>query len=285
MLCVTDVRFNYPGGAPVVDGLCFTVAAGEVVAIVGRNGAGKSTLLRLLNGLLTPAGGRITVNGASTAQTPVHLLARQIGTVFQAPEQQIFNARVDEEIAFGPRQLGLRGAQLRERVRAVLERVGLDAVAARHPLDLDAAALRFVAIGSVLAMAPPMLLLDEPQRGLDARALARLEALIAEEAAAGTAVLVVCHDMDFVARRATRVLALAGGRIVADSDVTAFFLDDQCVRRAGVDVPDPLLLAQLLDLPPALTPDAVAATWIAHVTRGQRDNTPRMEKFFKNQEK
>jgi energy-coupling factor transport system ATP-binding protein len=247
----------------VLTDVTFTCGPGEVTAIVGRNGAGKSTLLRLLNGLLKPVSGSVAVNGRDTARTPVHVLARQIGTVFQAPEQQIFNATVRDEIAFGPRQLGLSGTALDERVAEALHLAGLTADAGRHPLDLDQAALRFVALGSVLAMRPPILLLDEPQRGLDATALARLDAIIAQQAAAGNCVLMVCHDMDFVARRASRVLAIAAGRVVADRATLAFFTTGQLTRAAGVEVPDTVALSAALGLEPALTPAVLAASWIA----------------------
>ncbi|MCX5496680.1 ABC transporter ATP-binding protein [Kaistia dalseonensis] len=263
MLDVASVDFAYPGGNPVLSDIAFSVRRGEVLAIVGRNGAGKSTLLRLLNGLRQPASGTVTVDGLNTADTPVHVLAHHIGTVFQAPEQQIFNAKVHDEIAFGPRQQGLTGAALEARIAEVLGRIGLADAAQLHPLDLDAAARRLVALGSVLAMKPPVLLLDEPQRGLDANAMARLEAIVAEEAEAGTCVILVCHDMDFVARRASRVLALAQGRIAADLPTLDFFTSDELTRKAGVEVPDPVELARFLGLPPVLTPSALAAKWLA----------------------
>lgn len=263
MLSVDDVAFSYLPGAPVLSDIRFRVAAGEVVAVVGRNGAGKSTLLRLLNGLYQPDSGAIVVNGNATSDTPIHLLARSIGTVFQAPEQQIFNATVRDEIAFGPKQLGLSGQALADRVAEVLERIGLSGEAETHPLDVDQSARRMVAIGSVLAMQPPILLLDEAQRGLDKVALDRLSAIIESEKARGTAVILVCHDMDFVARRADRVLGLAQGRLQADLPTSAFFTDAALTAAIGVEVPDVLALATRLGLPPALTPERFAALWMA----------------------
>jgi energy-coupling factor transport system ATP-binding protein len=263
VLRADKVAFAYRDATPVLDEVTFCANAGEVLAIVGRNGAGKSTLLRLLNGLLRPRAGSVIVDGCDTATTPVHMLAHHIGTVFQAPEQQIFNATVRDEIAFGPRRLGLRGAALDARVAEALELAGLNDDAVRHPLDLDQAALRFVALASVLAMRPPVLLLDEPQRGLGAVALARLDAIIAQQAAGGTCVLMVCHDMDFVAQRASRVLAIAGGRVVADEPALAFFTDPALTRAAGVEIPDTIALATELGLAPALEPSALAASWLA----------------------
>lgn len=263
MLTVDDVTFAYAPGAPVLSDVTFHVPPGQVVAIVGRNGAGKSTLLRLLNGLYQPATGAIVVNGNATSDTPVHLLARFIGTVFQAPEQQIFNAKVVDEIAFGPKQLGLTGKALDERVGEVLQRIGLAGEAETHPLDIDASARRMVAIGSVLAMQPPVLLLDEAQRGLDKAAIDRLARIIADEKARGTTVLLVCHDMDFVARNADRVLGLAQGRLAADLSTEAFFTDAALTAAVGVEVPDMVSLSAALGLAPALSPERFAAAWMA----------------------
>jgi len=262
MLSVDAVTFAYPNAGVVLDDITFEASASNVLAIVGRNGAGKSTLLRLLNGLLTPQSGTIGVNGYSTVTTPVHLLARHIGTVFQAPEQQIFNPTVRAEIAFGPIQLGLTGRDLAERVDAVLERTNLSDHAASHPLDLDQATLRFVALGSVLAMRPPILLLDEPQRGLDARAIVRLASILREESSRGTCIVLVCHDMEFVAAMADRVIALADGRLVADRSTLDFFASADAAHAVGVEIPDSLALAVELELEPALTPAALARVWL-----------------------
>ena len=267
MLSVDRVTFAYGNAAPVLEDISFGASAGQVVAVVGRNGAGKSTLLRLLNGLYQPRAGTILIDGCDTKTTPVHVLARHIGTIFQAPEQQIFNPTVVSEIMFGPKQLGLKGRDLHERVTGVFERTGLGALAKTHPLDLDQATLRLVALGSVLAMRPPVLLLDEPQRGLDARALVRLESIIVEESRRGTCVVLVCHDMDFVARRADRVLALANGRIVADESALDFFSAAELTVAAGVEVPDSLALAHALELAPSLTPSALAGHWLTENAR------------------
>jgi len=263
VLAVEHVTFSYVEGKPVLSDIDFSARRGEVVAIVGRNGAGKSTLLRLLNGLYQPEAGRVIIDGLLTSETPVHQLAPHIGTVFQAPEQQIFNARTYDEIAFGPKQLGLTGEALAARVNEVLERVGLAGEADSHPLDIDQSSRRMVAVGSVLAMQPPILLLDEPQRGLDRPAMQRLETIIAEEKARGTLILLVCHDMDFVARRADRVLALARGVLGADLPTAEFFTARELTDLVGVEIPDVLQLALDLGIEPSLTPAAFADAFLA----------------------
>jgi energy-coupling factor transporter ATP-binding protein EcfA2 len=208
VLAVERLSFFYAGAAALLTDLSFRVGAGEILALIGPNGAGKSTLLRLINGLLKPAGGRIEIAGRDTRKLRVDELAHHVGTVFQEPEYQIFEPTVRREVEFGPRQLGVAKAEIESRRDAVLARTGLAAEPDRHPLDLTYAQQRFVAIASVLANAPKLLLLDEAQRGLDAAHTERLEAILAAEKAAGTATVIISHDLDFVARNATAILDL-----------------------------------------------------------------------------
>ncbi len=263
MLKVENVAFHYEAGTQVLRDVSFSATTGEILALVGRNGAGKSTLLRLLNGLRKPTQGSIVIDGKNTADTPVHLISHSIGTVFQTPEQQVFNATVRDEVMFGPKNLPLSAAEREERVRRSLARTRLTDHAASHPLDLDQAQRRFVAIASVLASEPPALLLDEPQRGLDAHGKALLEEIIREEQDAGRCIILVCHDMEFVARLATRVVALSDGRLSADITPLAFFSDPVLTTQASVEAPDILRLSIALGLPPSLTPSSFAGTWLA----------------------
>ncbi|WP_336799153.1 ABC transporter ATP-binding protein [Kaistia sp. MMO-174] len=208
ILAVENLSFGYAGAPRLLADLSFRVGAGEVLALIGPNGAGKSTLLRLINGLLKPEGGRIAIDGRDTRKLRVDELAQHVGTVFQEPEYQIFEPTVRREVEFGPRQLGLARAEIDSRRDRVLARTGLAAAAGRHPLDLIHAQQRFVAIASVLANAPKLLLLDEAQRGLDALHTERLETILAAERATGTATVIISHDLEFVARNATAILDL-----------------------------------------------------------------------------
>lgn len=245
MLTLNNLSFSYPSQPPLFAGLTAHVEPGEVLAIVGRNGAGKSTLLRLLNGLLRPDAGHVSVFGRTTADRKVHEIARDIGTLFQTPEQQLFAARVDEEVAFGPKQLALAEVDVQGRVDLALQRTFLREQAHRHPLDLSTAERRFTALASVLAMHPAVLLLDEPQRGLDRLWTERLEAVIAAERQAGKAVVLICHDMDFVDRNAQIVLALGTGERPVVRQAADFFADPQLLRQAHVDVPIRIRLSSM----------------------------------------
>lgn len=262
MLKIEGVAFQYAKGTDVLRDISFSAQPGEVIALVGRNGAGKSTMLRLLNGLLKPTRGKIIIEGKDTAETPVHIISHSIGTIFQTPEQQMFNATVRDEIMFGPKNLPLSQEEREERVRSALDRTRLTEKAGVHPLDLDQAQRRFVAVASVLASEPPVLLLDEPQRGLDAESKRLLEGIIREEQTAGRCIIIVCHDMEFVARLATRVVALSEGRLSADMSPLEFFDDPALTAEASVEAPDILKLAKSLGLPACLTPASFANAWL-----------------------
>ncbi|MAU47243.1 MAG: hypothetical protein CMP09_21005 [Yangia sp.] len=260
ILTLDGVRFGYDPAKPVLRDISFSVSPGEVVAVVGRNGAGKSTLLRLLNGLLRPDAGTAGIAGRDAGKLKVSEIATHIGTVFQAPEQQIFNATVKSEIAFGPAQQGLTPEEQAQRLDEAVARTGLGEVLETHPLDLDAAMRRFVAVASVIACRPDLMLFDEAQRGLDATRRLLLGGIIAEEKAAGRAIVLVCHDMEFVAAHADRVLGLAEGRLAVDATGQEFFADAAATRAVSVEQPGIVELAQALGQPVALSaPELVAA--------------------------
>lgn len=212
-----------------------------MLAVVGRNGAGKSTFLRLLNGLLRPRTGHVSVGGQPLGGLKVHEISRHVGTLFQTPQQQLFAQTVFDEVAFGPRQRKLDRDAIARRAGDAIERCNLAAVAAIHPLDLDCASRRFVALATVLALDPPVLLLDEPLRGLDRAWTERLEGIIAEARAEGKAVILICHDMDFVDRNADSILPL-GVPDPAKAGVAEFFADGARVAAASVHRPDRLLV-------------------------------------------
>jgi energy-coupling factor transport system ATP-binding protein len=247
MLKIEHLSFAYPSSNPLFNEISARLSSGDVLAIIGRNGAGKSTLLRLLNGLLKPLHGHVELDGKNLSDLKIHEIARHIGTVFQSPEQQLFAPTVEEEVAFGPKQFGLDKPQIAEKVKVALERTGLSSFASQHPLDLDYASRRFLTLACVLANRPNVLLLDEPQRGLDRGWTERLEQIISEEKQSGRIVILVCHDMDFVERNATVILPL-GGTLVRQQTVNDFFLDKIAVDETGVETPWKIRIQQALDL-------------------------------------
>lgn len=216
MIRCQGLVFEYPDGTRALDGLDLSIEAGERVAITGRNGSGKSTLVRHWNGLLRPSAGQVLVDGVPAAGRRVADLARIVGLTFQDPDRQLFAGTCRREVEFGARNVGLRSAELDDAVEQALTALGLEDGAAENPYDLGPSRRRLLAIASVLAMRTPVVVLDEPTMGLDAREIARVEGVIAELAAAGRTVVAISHDARFVAGSFERVIRLDVGRIVAD---------------------------------------------------------------------
>ena len=217
------VSFAYPDGTRALSDVDLRIEPGESVAIVGQNGSGKSTLVRHLNGLLRPTSGRVLLEGLDVRDVHVARLAERIGLAFQNPDRQLFAGRVAGEAAFGPKNLGVRGAALDERVSAALEAVGLGAEAAANPYDLGYSRRKLLALASVLAMCTPVLVLDEPTTGQDARGVARVRAVVAAAAAEGRTIIAISHDMRFVAECFRRVVVMRAGRVVLDGGPEVVF--------------------------------------------------------------
>lgn len=262
MVKAEELAFYYSPSAPVFENVSFHVQPGRIAAIAGRNGAGKSTLLRLCNALLKPPAGRLLVCGIDTRETSASKLARHVATVFQTPEQQIFASRVVDEISFGPKQLGYSRSQVEQAVAAAMDRTGLSSLAESHPLDLSHARRRFVTLASALAMRPRLLLLDEPQQGLDAAGIHKLENILRAEKAAGVTILFTCHDMNFIARNSDELLVFGDGRLLRSGTVRDVFSDEALIEQAGLKLPDPMKMAQMLHLPVALSCEQLIVLWL-----------------------
>jgi energy-coupling factor transport system ATP-binding protein len=218
------------GGVRALDGIDLGIGAGERVALVGQNGSGKTTLVRHLNGLLRPTAGRVTVDGIDASGLTVAQLASRIGLVFQDPDRQIFAGSVRSEVEFGPRNLRRAGDELRDAVAAALDAAGLDGEEATNPYDLGQSRRKLLALASVLAMRTPVLVLDEPTTGQDARGVDRVRRVVEAVAAEGRTVLAISHDMRFVAETFERVIVMRAGRVILDGPPTRVFAADAWER-------------------------------------------------------
>jgi len=232
------------GDVRALDGVTLRVEAGERLAVVGQNGSGKTTLVRHLNGLLRPTSGRVVVDGRDAAESTVAQLARIVGLVFQDPDRQIFAGSVRAEVEFGPRNLGIRGAQLRAAVEEALEAVGLSDEARTNPYDLGASRRKLLALASVLAMRTPVLVLDEPTTGQDQRGVAIVRSAIDSANAAGRTVIAISHDMDSVASTFDRVVVMRAGRVILDGPPASVF-DERSWQTLRSTYLEPTLAARL----------------------------------------
>src|SRR5918994_6194833 len=217
------------GGVRALDVVDLRIGAGERLALLGQNGSGKTTLARHLNGLLRPTQGRVTIDAVDANSMTVAQLASQVGLVFQDPDRQVFSGSVRSEVEFGPRNLGRRGAELEEAVAAAIEATGLAEDERTNPYDFGQSRRKLLALASVLAMRTPVLVLDEPTTGQDARGVERVRSIIEACAAEGRTVVAISHDMRFVAETFARVVVLRDGRVVLDGTPADVF----AAERAG----------------------------------------------------
>ena len=213
---VVDVRgvsYAYPGGQPALRGLDLHVHPGERVALLGPNGAGKTTLVLHLNGILTPASGSVSISGLTVSRHTLPEIRRRVGIVFQDPDDQLFMPTVRDDVAFGPANLGLRGSELADRVHEAMTAVDVQALADRPPHHLSFGQRRRVAIATVLAMRPEILVLDEPSSNLDPASRRELADILES---LEVTVLMVTHDLPYAAQLCERSVILSDGRVVAD---------------------------------------------------------------------
>lgn len=275
MIQARQVSHTYaPGGPPALEGIDLTIGAGEAVALMGATGAGKSTLAQILAGLLRPSGGQVLWEGRPALEG----LPRRAGDrprvayLFQHPEHQLFEPTVWDDVAFGPRRLGLAPAAVKSRVREALTLVGLDpeAMTRRSPFSLSGGEQRRAALAGLLAINPRLLILDEPAAGLDPAGVEGLTRLLGRLHRAGMGLLVITHSLEEVASWAQRLLVLHQGRLVLDQPLPQALQEPEQLARLGLEPPVTLRLASRLrarglPLPSELSDPQALASSIARL--------------------
>jgi len=261
-----QLYFSYPLGPRVLDAINFRIWPGEFVALVGQNGSGKTTLAQHLVGLLAPTAGRILLEGRDRISLRPAETAHKAGYVFQNPDHQIFASSVATEIAFGPRNFGLSDQEVEQRVVEVLHAVNLEDARARDPFLLSKGERQRLAVASVLALRPRLLILDEPTTGLDYREQRRMMGLVKDLNRAGIAIIIITHTPWLVAEYARRVVLMRRGRILFDGPVDRFFHQDELLQQSSFRPPEVMLLARRFGLA-ALSPEGFAS---AIRTRAER---------------
>ncbi|MBV8045764.1 MAG: ABC transporter ATP-binding protein, partial [Paludibacterium sp.] len=208
-----QVSFSYHDGPRVLDDVTLSIAAGERVAIMGPNGAGKSTLFQMLNGLLRPDGGQVRVGGMAVAGEQVNAVRRLVGMVFQDADDQLFNATVQREVAYGLVNMQMPADEREERVRWALDLVGMTRFIDKTPFNLSGGEKKRIALASVLAMRPAILVLDEPTNALDPKGASNLVSLLNDiNRDLGITLVFSTHDVDIVPLLADRVVLMHQGR-------------------------------------------------------------------------
>ncbi len=216
MIKIEDVYFTYPNGVAALKGVSLLISDGEFVAIMGQNGAGKTTLIKHFNGLLKPQTGKVFVDGVDTKATSVAKLARNVGFVFQNPDAQLFCETVEDEIAFGLKNFGFKEAIVKKRVKWALNLLDLTEYRKTSPFMLSGGERKRVALASVLAWNPQVVAMDEPTIGQDYQQKEKLRQFIVQLNSQGKTVVVVTHDVEFVAECNPRVILMSEGKVTAD---------------------------------------------------------------------
>lgn len=239
-----------PFESPALKDINLTIEYGDFVALIGHTGSGKSTLAQHLNGLIKPTSGRVLLDGRdiNSKEVSKRSLRFKIGLVFQYPEYQLFEETVAKDIAFGPKNMGLSEEEVDRRVRYAMDMVGLnyDEVAQKSPFELSGGQMRRVALASVLAMEPSVLILDEPSAGLDPRAKEFLLNDIKRLHENGTTIVMITHNMDDVADFAKKVVVLQNGSVVLQGSPETVFENYDLLSEMGLDVPQASVLSHKL---------------------------------------
>ncbi|WP_413787939.1 energy-coupling factor ABC transporter ATP-binding protein [Streptomyces murinus] len=231
---VSGLAFAYPDGHQALFGVDFTIGRGERVALLGPNGAGKTTLVLHLNGILGGGAGAVTVAGLPVGKRHMATIRQKVGIVFQDPDDQLFMPTVREDVAFGPAAAGIKGAALAERVRGALDRVGMGDFADRPPHHLSFGQRRRVAVATVLAMEPEILVLDEPSSNLDPASRRELADILRS---LDVTVLMVTHDLPYALELCPRSLILSDGVIAADGPTADLLSDEELMRAHRLELP------------------------------------------------
>ncbi|MGB9959480.1 MAG: energy-coupling factor ABC transporter ATP-binding protein [Candidatus Bathyarchaeales archaeon] len=237
MIEVQDLYFVYPSGVEALKGVSLTIQNGEFVAVMGENGAGKTTLVKHFNGLLKPTRGKVLVDGVETTKVSVATLARKVGFVFQNPDHQLFSETVEEEIAFALKNFGFSSEIIEKRVTWALNLLGLAQYRKTSPFMLSGGERKRVALASVLAWDPEILILDEPTIGQDYQQKEMLRQFILQMKEQGKTVVIVTHDVEFVAECNPRVLLMRNGKIVADGEARKVLTTPEILTQASIVPP------------------------------------------------
>ena len=230
--------FRYAGSeSNALESVDLTIARGEFLAFVGQNGAGKTTLAKLFNGLLTPTAGDVIVEGRSTRKMGIDFLSKIVGYCYQNPDHQIFSNTVREEVAFGLKHHGVSAASADERVTEALRLVGLEHQADRYPFLLGRGERQKLAVASILALGPPVLVIDEPTTGLDLGGTRSIMRLLRQLNESGRTVIIITHDMNVVAEYAPRTVVISNGRVIRDGATREVLTNEAALREAFLRPP------------------------------------------------
>jgi energy-coupling factor transport system ATP-binding protein len=247
LLQVTNLKYRYNRGQTALKSINLTVQKGEFIALIGPNGAGKTTLAKHLNGLLKPTEGDVIIDGINTKESDISQLSRVVGYVFQNPDHQIFSVSVEKELEYGLKNAGFEGAEIKQRIDEALKITGLEKYRNVHPFSLGKGERQVIAVTSILALKPKILVVDEPTTGLDWAGINKMMSLIKKLHENGTTIIMISHDMDIVAKHARRVIVMKDGGILLDGKTKEVFSNFEALQQASILPPQIVRLTKGLE--------------------------------------
>lgn len=231
---LSDVCFSYPDGTEALKGVSFRILHGEAVGIAGANGMGKTTLLLNMSGQLIPVKGTISIGEVILSKQTKQEIRKKVGVVFQRTDDQLFMPTVYEDVAFGPINLGLSGPKVDERVKSALDMVGCYHLKSRPPHRLSEGQKRSVAIATVMAMDPDILIMDEPASNLDPKSRRQLIELLK---GFGHTKIIASHDLDLILDVCERCIIIRDGKVVADGRSEEILLNEDLLQENSLELP------------------------------------------------
>lgn len=248
MIQINHVNYSYDGIHPVLNDIDHVIATGAKIAIVGQNGSGKTTLAKNINHLCQPQSGTVIIDGQSTQNATIAQVSKQVGYIFQNPNDQLFNNSVEKEIQYALLRQKLSEAEIQKRTQTALELCQLTSLAKQHPYDLAITTRKFVCIAAIIAMHPNTIILDEPTAGLDQKERTLLAHILDVLHHQQITTLTITHDMDFVANEFEDILVMAHGQILFEGQPKDFFYDEKLLNEAQIEPPQIVRLMQALSI-------------------------------------
>ena len=246
MISIENVTFHYPAGQDVLRGVDLDIKDGEFVAIMGENGAGKTTLVKMFNGLLKPDQGVVKVDGVETRTKSVAQLSRDVGLIFQNPDHQLFAETVSQELGFSLRNFGFSEEVIQRRVNMLLNALDLERYEKTSPFVLSGGERKRVALAAILVWDPKHVVMDEPTIGQDYLQKDRLRNFIIQLVSQGKTVVIVTHDVEFVAECKPRVVLLSKGKVIADGPAASILTNPVIVEQGSLAMPQISTLMAML---------------------------------------
>ena len=256
-IILNKVNYTYPNGSLAADDISLHIKSGENAAVIGKNGAGKTTLAKMLNGLLKPQQGDVFIGNRNTKDYTTAQISKLAGYVFQNPDEQIFHATVEKEVAFAPKRMKLKKEDIIRRTQEALKRTKLEEYREENPYNLPQSLRKFVTIAAVLAMEPDIYIFDEPTAGQDMEGNRKLTEILRYLHSKGKTMITITHDMEFVAENCKKIIVMANNKIIRTGSPEEIFRDMEVMKAANLKPPSVSRICTQLGFPgPIHTRDA-----------------------------